>query len=204
MNRNHFRTAVIGVTAGVTAGLITVAGIIAYDDYGPLSKAREALNRRRLLSADRAELDRLRAARTTHYAGLRTARDERTTLTRMLFRPGLLLPHNMVALLEDLSVPALLTEIERAVFQCGRLEGASNWPGHRDALINEFNRRRNWAIEYTLPELDRLRLEAAADRVQGMAADAVLRRPVFASRPAGTESVFEGPDEVGHAAMGEE
>ncbi|WP_433562316.1 hypothetical protein ACQP1O_33195 [Nocardia sp. CA-151230] len=194
MNRNNIRAAVIGVTAGVTAGAATIAGIIAVDDYDLWHKAGRAAARWRLLPADRAELDRLRADRTDRDSDLRDTHITQTAMTRWGFRPGLLLPHHLVTEPTELLVPALITEIERAVHQCTRMTGASNWPGHRDALIDEFRRRRTWAVEVTLPELDQLRLDAAADHVQGLAVDAVIRYPALSGMPTGSDyPTFEGP-----------
>lgn len=204
MNRNQIRAAMIGVTAGVTAGIVTVAGIIAYDDYDRWDKARHAIARWRLLPVDRTELDRLRAARTARDSARRHARASATTLTRLCFQPGLLLPHHLVGTLQELSVPALITEIERAMHQATRMTGASNWPGHRDALLDEFHRRHSWPTELSLPELDRLRLDAAADHLQTLAATAALRIPVAAPTANGFDyPKFEGPDDD-HTALSEE
>ncbi|WP_330183835.1 hypothetical protein OHB26_09520 [Nocardia sp. NBC_01503] len=161
MNPNHIRTAVIGLTAGVTAGAVTVATIIAIDNYDPLGKLTHAVAYRRLSPADRTELDRRRADRAAAETDRLHTRDTVAAATRAGFQPPLLLIRNRCQDLTELTVPALIEEIERAVTMGRDSEAGAIWTTHLNALVNEFGRRRGWNVRSGLSELDQLRLEAA-------------------------------------------
>lgn len=163
MNPNHIRTASIGTIAGITAGCITVASIVAWDTYDPWATLQNAIARRRLTPAEREELDRLRAEKSLRSADLTRARDARVAATRALFRPDLLNLRHQGSTLDTLSVPALIAETKFAINACKNPTPwiRQTWVGHRDALLDEFDRRTGWDVKYRLPELDQLRLEAA-------------------------------------------
>ncbi|QLY33998.1 hypothetical protein H0264_18740 [Nocardia huaxiensis] len=165
MNQHTVRGIAIGVGAGIAAGAVVLGGLVAVVEYELPDKVRDGIARRRLAPGDRAELDRLRAARTAgRLAATRTDR-ERHARIRAKYAPQLLATEHRRHSLQSLPVPALIAEIEAASVICQDPTSAwqdhNTWWDHRAALFDEFERRRRWDVKCDLPELDRLRLDAA-------------------------------------------
>ncbi|MEV6769938.1 hypothetical protein AB0N05_15055 [Nocardia sp. NPDC051030] len=195
MNHIYIRTALIGVTAGI----VTLVGIIAIDNYDPWDELQKAVARQRLSPTERQELDRLRAEREIERDDRDRARDQRTATTRAQFRPDLLQGGHSAHALEELSVPALINETERAITRSkSRWEPHGWWCGHRDALLDEFDRRTGWSVKRHLSELDQLRLDDADKRISDARFALPAAAPVPAiSRTAPPRTVnrdFDGPD----------
>ncbi|MGY1948923.1 hypothetical protein [Nocardia asiatica] len=174
MTRNDFRAATIGVTAGVVAGVVTIAGAIAYDEFDLRGQAERALARRRLSPAERAELERLEAAKQAKDSAKELDRTTRTAEIRSKFQPTFIEGKRAVASLEELTVPQLVTAIERGehTLQTYRndpwgpnVELIARWSEHMTALLDEFHRRRGWQVHRQLSLPDQLRMELAEARM---------------------------------------
>ncbi|QLY33280.1 hypothetical protein H0264_14510 [Nocardia huaxiensis] len=171
MIRNHFRTLTIGVTAGAITGVVTVAGIIAWDEHDPWGMLCHAVARRRLSPAERWELDRLRAEQANQRSADARVRDLQTATTRAKFRPDLLAVGIKASTLEELPIPALIFEVLRASELSRSADGTmpattrDMWWNQRNALLDEFDQRRGWDVKRHLSELDQLRLDSAQKKV---------------------------------------
>lgn len=197
MNHNYIRTAVIGVTTGVTAGCVTVGAIIAWDTYDPWGTLQKAIARCRLSPAERQELRRLQDEKATRSAGLARVRDARIAATRAQFLPALLRLDHRVDVLEDLTVPALIVETERALQICQQSPVTSACWGHRNALLSEFDRRTGWDVKSHLSELDQMRLDAAERRIASAQFAPASPPPPTAAAPQPAALRTEYPDFTG-------
>ncbi|WP_327114175.1 hypothetical protein OHB12_33710 [Nocardia sp. NBC_01730] len=213
MNHNDFRAAIVGVTAGVVAGAVTVAGVIAFDDMDLWGQAERALARRRLSPADRAELERLEDAERSRSRARTRARQEITAEIRAKFVPGFIGGKHPVASLEELSVPQLITGIEHAETKVhenpwliGGVEQHRAWSDHLAALLDEFHRRRGRDVHRRLSLLDQQLMQSAETRMN-TAKFAPPTLPRQAPRPAPTpveipaDSPYQYPDFIGPDAV---
>ncbi|MFD0362664.1 hypothetical protein ACFQZZ_14565 [Nocardia sp. GCM10030253] len=206
MNPNIIRPASIGVTAGVVAGIVTVAGIIIGEDHDVFTRIEESIARLRLSPAERTEFDRIKDHKATLAAAIAHTAKEKTAVIRSGFRPGLLGGKAPVATLEELSVPALIVAIDAAIDLRDGQQPRDPWSAeskHLAALRNEFERRWAWEVRHRLPRLDQLRLEAAERRVTGSAFAVPLWRPEADTTytPAGPPyPAFEGPASAHYSA----
>ncbi|MEV6432940.1 hypothetical protein [Nocardia sp. NPDC051463] len=206
---NHFRTAAIGVIAGA----VTVTGFVLVDEHDPIGIIQDAIARRRLSPAERAEFDRLTATKAAVDRSRQRAKDKYTADLRAKFAPALLGGKNPVHTLEELSVPQLLAGIEQAENSVrvygdpwaapgpDRRNEAPRWSEHLAALLNEFDARMDYTVRFRLPRLDLLRLEAAERRIKDEAYGVLHRFQFQSSRPApppsdGLYPDFTGPDTV--------
>lgn len=168
MNTKNIRATATGVTAGVTAGIVLVAGAIVYDSYDPWGKLQHALARARLTPEERSELDRITAEKKAQDEAAGDAEEYRLAVTRSQFRPELLSADVRADTVEGLSVPELVSEIDRVLgmFRAHRITPAEAWWWEqRAALLAEFDHRTNWRVKQRLPQLDQLRLEIATHRI---------------------------------------
>ncbi|WP_433622753.1 hypothetical protein [Nocardia sp. CA-120079] len=202
MNRNLIRPTGIGVTAGVVAAVVTVAGLIAWEDYDPWDRLQQAIARQRLSPAERAEFDRLQAARTAEAEAKTRAEKAQHAETRAKFQPYLISTEHPVAALDELSAPMLIRAIEQAAAHVSSyranpsvgsdVDAVTRWSGHLDALRDEFRRRRTWENRRQFSHLDQLRMEAVEKQVYAIEFAEAWATP---TQPAGYPPYpsFEGP-----------
>ncbi|MBL1079491.1 hypothetical protein JK358_34305 [Nocardia sp. 2] len=211
MHHNTIRATGIGVTAGVVAGIVTVAGIIACDDYGALDKLSRAVARRGLSPAQRWELDQLTAQKAEQQAQRISAREQQAAAVRAMFDPDLLPYNSDATTVEELTVEELVRGFGLVHRYCMSGRAARLWWDQRAALLSEFDRRSVWSIKHRLSLLDQTRLEVADAEIQRQrhefapvaastaaadTGDALLCPP---ARPVGTRKyppypAFTGPD----------
>ena len=168
MNRKNIQAAAIGVTAGV----MTVAGIIAWDEMDPVGTIRRATERRHLTPAEREEWDALQAQRLAESAEHAGDLDDKRQAALAKFRPEMLTVAK-VDQIDQLTVPELLTEIAAAhtahraqwVLPYGERDHAAMkvWNDQIEALTEHFRQLNTGKLRRPrqLSALDCRRLERA-------------------------------------------
>lgn len=168
MNRKNVQAAAIGATAGV----MTVVGIIAWDELDPVGTIRRATERHHLTPAEREEWDALQAQQQAESAEQARQLDDRRQAALAKFRPGMLTVAK-VDQIDQLTVPELLTEIAAAhaehraqwVLPYGERDHAAMkaWNDQIEALTEHFRQLNTGKLQRPrqLSTLDCLRLELA-------------------------------------------
>ncbi|MFJ9368778.1 hypothetical protein ACIRRA_30730 [Nocardia sp. NPDC101769] len=175
MHTNTSRAIGLGITAGVVAGIATLATVIAIDDWDLDTRVSEAVARTRMTPAERTELSATKRLLDHQARQRREQRELDESHKRSKFHPYLL---STPSELTELSLSGLICEILAARRQLRHAWAIDPTTGRRDysvveiwtdqleAMRSEFNRRRhNPAPGQALPLLDRMRWQAAYSAV---------------------------------------